>query len=396
MRKQDVLGISLSGLFGELRSSENGLTEEEAAKRFREHGPNILKKEGVSALGVLLRQFQSSLIYLLVAASAISFWIRDYSDGTIIAVILLVNASLGFFQEYRSEKIVEKLSKFISHQVRLRRSGQIVLLDESRIVVGDVLVVREGDIVPADMRLFEADNLEVNESQLTGESVPVVKRVSNDIAKNPDCLVFTGSVIEKGEGVGIVYAIGNDTELGTIARLSTETKKETQYEKSLRSFSSSLMKVVLLGLALVFALKLILNGGFSNAAGLLLFIIAMAVAVVPEVLPVIATVTLSNGALKLAKRHVVVKRLSSLEDLGNVDLLCADKTGTITENRMVINKIVSADDKLFQELAYAAITPLKGRKRRMQNSYDDAFNRYVSDAVRKEAVNFRDLERTSF
>lgn len=395
MQKQEVLRTNLTELYGKLKTSENGLSDREAAERLATAGPNILQRKGAGALSVLLRQFKSSLIYFLIAASAISYGIKDYSDGTVILVILLINTLLGFSQEYRSEKIIEKLSKFISHQIYVRRSGEVKLVDESNIVPGDVLIIREGDIAPADIRLFEAQNLLVNESELTGESVPVVKHPTSG-APNADCLIFAGSVVEKGEGIGVAYATGNDTELGTIAKLSTETKKETQYERSLRSFSSFLMKVALLGLAPVFMFKLILNLGLSNATGLLLFIIAMAVAIVPEALPVIATVTLSSGALKLAKKHVVVRRLTSLEDLGNVNLLCTDKTGTITENKMTIKKITSTDERLFQMFAYVGITPLKSKKKRTQNSYDDAFTRYISEDLKKEARHFKMVKEFPF
>lgn len=385
MRTEDVLKLDLDAVARRLKSSERGLTRKMAAARLAEHGPNVFRRRGGVALRVLGRQFRSSLIYLLVAASAVSYWIGDYTGAAVIAVILLVNTSLGFFQEYRSERIVEKLTKFIKRQVRVARDGETVLLDESEIVPGDVVTLREGDIAPADLRLVRAEDLLVNESQLTGESVPLSKQPTAGTVRVREGLVLAGSVIERGIGAGLVYATGDETELGSIAMLSTETAKETQYEKSLRSFSSFLMNVVLVGLALVFSFKIFLVGGFSDALPLLLFVIALAVAVVPEVLPVIATVSLASGSLKLAKRHVVVKRLSSMEDLGNIDLLCTDKTGTITENRMAIRSIASSDDRLFQTYAYAAIAPLKGRKRRTQNTYDDAFIEYVSDDVKRAA-----------
>ncbi len=393
--KRDASTLRLNELVSKLGSSENGLTNHEATERLARYGKNILEKKGVSALTVLLRQFKSSLIYLLIAASAIAYSVKDHLDGTVILVILLLNTSLGFFEEYRSEKFVEKLSKFITRQVRVKRDGQTVLIDESGLVVGDVIIVREGDIAPADIRLISSENLEVNESQLTGESVPVVKKPESD-GVDPTSLVFAGSVIEKGEGIGVVYAIGNNTELGKVAALSSGTRKETQYEKALGSFSSLFIKIVLIGLTVVLALKIFLSPGFSNITSLLLFVIALAVATVPEVLPVIATLTLSRGALKLAKNHVVVRRLSSLEDLGNVNLLCTDKTGTITENRMSIKKITSPDAVLFQTLAYAAITPVKGRKRRPQNSYDDAFTRYVPENIKKDAENIKIVKELPF
>ncbi len=356
MRKEEAIKTSFDDLVHKLNSSKDGLSAKEADSRIIEHGPNILRKKRVSALLVFGRQFRSSLIYLLLVAIAISYGIKDYSDGTVIVIILLINTLLGFFQEYRSEKIVEKLSKLITTQVRVKRDGSFVLLDQSRIAPGDVIMIREGDIIPADMRLSEADGLQVNESQLTGESSPVVKRVASGDDKSSGSVVCAGSVIEKGKGVGIVYATGEDTELGTIAVLSTKTKRITQYEKSLQAFSSFLMKLTLSVLGLVFMSKVfivLISNGTLRISELSLFVIAMAVAVVPEMLPVIAMVTLSNGAFKLAKEHVVVKRLSSLEDLGNIDLLCTDKTGTLTENKMVIDKIVSVDEDLLQKLAYA-------------------------------------------
>ncbi len=384
MNKDLALKLNQSELFDRLQTSFHGLDQKEAEKRLAEQGLNVVGKRTANALTVLVHQLKSSLVYLLVAASLISYVINDYTDGTVILVILLINTSLGFYQEYRSEKIIERLSRLVTRQIRLKRGDNEVLLDESRIVPGDILTVREGDIVPADVRLFEVDYLQVDESQLTGESTPVIKRVSSASNATTETLLFTGSIIEKGVGTGVVYATGRNTELGKIAKLSTETKRKTQYEKSLHSLSNLLIRVVLISVVLVFIIKLLLNPG-ANITSLLLFTIALAVSTVPEVLPVITTVTLASGAMKLAKRHVVVRRLSSLEDLGNVSLLCTDKTGTLTENKMAIRSITSSDDELFQRLMYATITPLKGRKRRSQNSYDDAFLSHTPEHIRQKA-----------
>jgi len=285
---------------------------------------------------------------------------------------------------------------FISKTVRVKRGGQMLLLDQSDIVPGDIITLHEGDIAPADMRLIESDDLQVNESQLTGESLPVSKRCSDAALTTDENLIFTGSVIEKGEATGVVYATGADTEFGAIVTLSTDTKKSTEYEKSLQSFSNLLIKIVVIALAVVFVLKLFFNTGPLHFTELLLFIISMAIAVVPEVLPVIATVSLSSGALKLAKRHVVVKRLSSMEDLGNINILCTDKTGTLTENKMVIQTIVSTDDAFFQTVAFATIAVLKGRKHRTQNTYDDAFIAYVSKDIQEQARAFTIVKELPF
>ena len=396
MNKKEILNLTKGELMLKLQANVFGLSAQEAEDRLKEYGPNTFGKKTVNAAKVLGRQLKSSLVYLLIVASIISYWIKDYSDGTIILAILLINTLLGFYQEYKSEKVIEKLSRFITNQILVKREDQNVLIDKSQIVVGDIVIVREGDIVPADIRLLESDNLQVNESQLTGESALLTKQLSIGQKTNENDLLFAGSTVEKGEGSGVVYATGKNTELGVIAKLATETKKQTQYEKSLKSFSSSLIRITLFGLGLIFVMKLILNGGFSHITELLLFIIATAVSVVPEVLPVIATVTMSVGALKLAKKHVVVKRLSSLEDLGNVNLLCTDKTGTITENKMAVNKVVAQDQDSLLKFAYASIVDLKGKKRRGQNSYDDAFLNYVSEHVRKEAERLSIIKELPF
>lgn len=388
LKKKDVEKIDQQHLFDLLKSSKNGLNQDEADKRLLLYGPNTLKKNSVNALNVLVRQLKNSLIYLLLLASLLSYWIGDYSDGTIIFIILIINTSLSFYQEYKSEKIIEKLAQFIDMQVQLRRGSDTGLYEQSTMVPGDIAIIHEGDIVPADMKLVETVNLQANESQLTGESSPVLKKQSE--------LLFAGSVIEKGMAVGLVYATGEQTEYGTIASLSRETKKTTQYEQSLQNFSSFLIKIILFGLTFIFISKLILNNSTHHIIDLLLFIIATAVAVVPEVLPVITTVSLSSGALKLAKKHVVVKRLSSVEDLGKVNLLCTDKTGTITENKMIVHKIVSTNQDLFEHFAYASIIQLKGRKRRPQNSYDAAFLSYISENIKRQTKSFCILKELPF
>jgi Mg2+-importing ATPase len=377
MQKKDVIALDPPAVLHALQTSEQGLSTAEATVRLGTQGQNVRKKSPVSAWNILQRQFQNALVYLLVAASLISFVVKDYSDGIVILAILSINTLLGFFQEYKSERIIQKLESFISKTVRVKRNGHIILLDESLIVPGDIVVLKEGDIAPADMRVIEVEDVQVNESALTGESALV--------SKDTTSIIYAGSVIEKGEATGAVYATDGQTEFGAIVRLSTETKKETEYEKSLHAFSTFLLKVVLLALTIIFFAKFFLNRGGLSLTALLLFIISMAIMVVPEVLPVIATVSLSSGALRLAKKHVVVKRLSSVEDLGNISMLCTDKTGTITENKMTVQSLVASDTTLFQLFAAATIVILKNRKRRVADAYDDAFIAYIPKELQEQA-----------
>lgn len=390
LTKKEAITLQGDELFKKLESSPNGLSAAEASHRLALGGPNRLSESKVGALSILGRQLKSSLIYLLAIACGIAFWLHDYSDGTIISVILFLNTGLGFFQEYRSERIVEKLSKFIQKEVLVKRNGEVCVKEEFEVVPGDVMMVKEGDIVVADLRLISADDVEVNESQLTGESQPVVKNATKD------ALLFSGSVVEKGQGVGMVYATGDNAELGAIASLSEHTQKETQYERSLQALSSLLMRFVMAGLAFVFILKFFIAGGFADITEPLLFIIAMAVASVPEVLPVIATVSLSMGALRLARKHVVVKHLPSVEDLGNVTLLCTDKTGTITENKMTISEVVSDDKDLLLEFACGCSVSGRGKHTKHPNPYDEAFINFSSDEIKAKCKRFTIVKELPF
>jgi Mg2+-importing ATPase len=369
-----------------LKCSEQGLSQAEASQRAVQYGPNALTKERTTALRVLVRQFQSALIYFLVVAAVIAFASNDLSDGVIITAILLINAALGFSQEYRSERAVEKLSHLISNQALVKRAGASMLIDVADLVPGDIVTLKEGDVVPADIKLLWAENIEVDESQLTGESVPVPKLVQTAAADSGDSsVIFAGSVVDEGEVTGVVYATADETSLGKIAALSSDIRKVTQYEKSLRAFSTMLMKIIGTALAVTLVVKIILEGGTGNISVLLIFLIALAVAVVPEALPVIATLTLSRGALKLAKEKVVVKRLSSLQDLGNVTLLCTDKTGTLTEGRMTIQRLVASDDALFQTLAYASTDRSSLGTQGTQTSFDAAFEAFIPEGIKKSA-----------
>lgn len=392
MDKQKATTVTTDQLLVELQTSKNGLTSSEAVTRMQQFGPNMLKNEAKrSTLSLLIKQFKSSLVYLLIVASIVSFALKDFNDGAVIAVILVINTGLGFYQEFKSEKAVQKLQILVGKVTKVIRDGEETPLAERLLVPGDLIVLREGDIIPADVRIIEADDLTVNESQLTGESAAVAKNTTGATA-----LVFAGSIIEQGEGKGIVYATAKNTELGKIAHLSSGTKRVTQFERSLASFSSFLVKVTFLTLAIVFILKLVITHDTSHIGSLLLFIVALSIAVVPEAMPVIVTVTLSRGALNLAKQHVIAKTLTAVEDLGNITVLCSDKTGTLTENRQTVKQLVADDPKLFQHLAIASLETVHEKRRRFQGSFDRAFIDFVPKEIQADASHYERLEELPF
>lgn len=332
-----------------LEARTSGLTADEANSRLAVYGPNELTEKRVSALSVLSRQFKGPLVWMLAVAAGIALFLGERLDAATIVVTLLINTAIGFWQEYRSEHAIAKLSAHLAARARVRRDGEIKTVPRRELVPGDIVVLNPGDIAPADLRLVVAHNLVADESVLTGESMPVEKTVAAlDGATRPDqarnC-VFMLSQIRTGFAEGLVIATRFDTELGHAAKLTEETKHVSAFEKNISQLASFLMKAVLLVLAVVFVANLLIKGR-DHAGEQLLFAIALAVSVIPEALPAVASITLARGALKLATKSVVVRRLSAIEDLGHIEILCTDKTGTITQSIMHVAGIFGADPRL--------------------------------------------------
>ncbi|MCL2037747.1 cation-transporting P-type ATPase [Candidatus Saccharibacteria bacterium] len=373
--------------------SPSGLSSTAAKQKLQQFGPNAFAKEKLSAIKTFAKQLFNALNFILIFASALSFYLRDYTDALIILAIVLLNSILGFVQEYRSEKAVEKLSELLKHEALVIRDGKQILIDVADLVPGDTIILKGGDIVPADTKIMTAADLSVNESQLTGESVPIDKKP--DDANSPKGLLYTGSVIERGDCQGVVYATGNHTQLGKIAQLSKDTKKTTPYQKSISEFSFSIMRIIGVTIILILVAKSFSIQGTSDLASVVLFTIALAMTVVPEALPMIMTVNLSNGALKLAQQKVIVKRLSAIEDLGRVNILCTDKTGTLTEDKLAITELFSDDEDLFKKLAIASIEDAKIKHGQL-NSFDRAFSNFVPKDIQATVDNWRQYESLPF
>ncbi len=377
--------------------SLNGLNEDEVLAREEKYGFNEFTAAKNSAFKIFLRQFKNSIIYLLIIAAFIAFALGDFTDGCAITIILLINAALGFSQEFRSERTAEKLSKLIGHHVMVIRNGAETIINKREVVPEDIVVLKEGDIVPADCLVLEANNLFVDESQLTGESEEVAK--SPGEGKDRKSQIFSGSIVKRGKAVVQVFATGEKSELGKIATLAIDTKESTKYEQSLGQFSNFLVKMTLFCLAIIFTAKLFILGFHLGVAVLmvyLLFVIALAVAVVPEAMPVITTITLSVGAMKLTKRHVIVKKMSAIEDLGNVTILCTDKTGTLTQNKLTVVGISAADSEKLSLYACAAREVLDTKRKRMGNAFDEAITSFASADALEQAVDFEIIDEIPF
>lgn len=371
-----------------------GLTSIQAKEKLEMFGENSFTREKTKIYRTLLNQLINPFSFILIFASALSAYMGEYTDTIVIMSIVLLNVVLGFVQEFRSGKAVEKLSELIDRQALVIRDKEQLLIDVKELVPGDTIILRGGDVVPADVQIITSNNLSVNESQLTGESVPINK--GHHTTDSRAQLLFAGSVIERGYCECIVCATGNDTGLGKIATLSKNTRKVTPYQKSLTEFSFFILRIIGVTLVLMLSIKVFTLQNISEFADLILFTIALAMTVIPEALPMITTLTLSNGALQLARHNVIVKRLSAVEDLGRVNILCTDKTGTLTQDHLTITEVISEDDDLFQKLAYAGIEDIKVKNKTHTNSFDRAFLDYVSDDIKAQVEDWTQLRSIPF
>lgn len=318
-----------------LETSLQGLTSEQAAARLNRVGPNVLLEHRLRAVAVLWRQLRNPLLLLLLAAAATSVAVGEHADAFIIFAIIAMSVGLGFFNEYRAERAMLDLHRRVRHRALAVRDGASRAIDVAELVPGDVVELAMGDVVPADVRLCEAHDLECDQSVLTGESLPAGKdarRVNAGVpfAELSNC-AFMGTVVKSGAARGVVVATGPRTAFGDIAMHLMKQPPETAFQIGLRAFSRLLVNVTLILTVAVFAVNAALHHPLLES---LLFSLAIAVGLTPQLLPAIVTVSLATGARRLAKRSVIVKRLISIEDLGNVDVLFTDKTGTLTEGRV--------------------------------------------------------------
>ncbi|MGI9449217.1 MAG: cation-translocating P-type ATPase [Geminicoccaceae bacterium] len=318
---------------------ERGLAGRDVAERQRKFGKNRLKRHRTrGVIGILTGQLRSLIVWLLAAAAALSFYVGDRPEGLAIIAVIVINAAIGFFTELRALRSMEALRRIAKVQTRVCRDGQIQDIDARELVPGDIVVLEAGDIVTADLRLAEAANLQCDESVLTGESTPVDKGTAildatTAVAERKN-MVFKGTAITQGSGRGIVVGTGMATELGRISQLVEEAKPETSpLEKRLDQLAHRLIWLTLL-LAAITAGAGILRG--REIVAMVETSIALAVAAVPEGLPVVATLGLARGMWRMARRHALMVRLSAVETLGATTVVLTDKTGTLTENRMTV------------------------------------------------------------
>ncbi|MFW5991230.1 MAG: cation-translocating P-type ATPase [Candidatus Nanoarchaeia archaeon] len=345
----------------ELQTQNNGLSKEEARERLKEQGENKLNTEKkISPLKIFLNQFKSFIIYLLFIAVFLSLLIGQVVSAMLIFGILILNALIGFFQEYSTQKSLKALQKLNYISARAYRNNKLTSIDSKKLVAGDIVYLEAGDIVPADCRILEINRLEVEESSLTGESKPV-KKFNEKIKQKVDLgdrknMVFSSTVVTKGYGWAVVVKTGMDTEIGKITAMVRDVEEEqTPLQRRLERFGKKLSYAIL-GICLLIFLMLLYTEGFSidNLNKFALVALGLAVAAVPTVLPSVVTITLSVGVNRLLKKNALVRNLASVETLGSCDVICTDKTGTLTKNEMTVIKAATFNSEAnISGLGYA-------------------------------------------
>jgi P-type Mg2+ transporter len=327
--------LSVSEVLTQLSSSPSGLTSDEVRRRATLCGPNALRTHHARPWAVLVRQFRSPLLILLVVTAVVSFFVGDRNDAIIIGVILALSTVLGFVNEYRAEVAAQDLHEQLRHRTVVRRDGSWTTCDVTDLVPGDVVRLAIGGLVPADLRVLSADGLDCDEAVLTGESQPVDKSAEQvtDAASLGDLrsCAFMGTIVHAGSGEAVVVATGARTEFGRIAVSLGEQQEQTEFQVGLRDFSMLLARVAIVLSASIFAINLVLGRPVIDA---ILFSLAIAVGITPQLLPAVVTTSMAAGSRRLARLKVLVKRLVCIEDLGDIELLLTDKTGTLTEGKI--------------------------------------------------------------
>lgn len=371
---QNFWHLSTDEALAQLSCSKNGLTDIEASKRLKTYGPNTIKAtSNTSAILLFLSQFKSPVTLLLIAAALLSAGLGDVPDTVIILTIVLISSFLGFWQEKGAADAVKELLKLVQLHCTVLRAGQKKELPVEAVVPGDIVFLNAGDLIPGDSLLLESEELYIDEAAFTGETYPVEKVcgvLPNDtpLAKRTNAL-FMGSHVISGKASALIVMTGKDTEFGKISSQLQQKSPETDFEKGIRKFGYMLMEITLLLVIIIFAINVFLHKPVLDS---FLFSLALAVGLTPQLLPAIISVNLSTGARRMAKLKVIVKRLSSIENFGSMNILCSDKTGTITEGKVNLKDSLDINGKHSDKvLQYAWLNA----------SMQQGFNNPIDEAI---------------
>jgi Mg2+-importing ATPase len=367
--------ISVSGMLQNLESKKEGLTSDEAQKRLELYGSNLLKpKKHPDIFNLLISQFKSPIILILLLATVLSFFLKDRVDAFIILLIVIVSGLLGFWQEHSASNAVEKLLSIVRIKASVMRDGIAKEIPIEEIVPGDIVVLNAGDIIPGDGLIQESKDLFIDEAMLTGETFPVEKMATvlpaETLLSQRTNALWMGTHVVSGSATALIVHTGKETEFGKVSERLKLRPQETEFEHGIRRFGYFLMEVTLVLVVSIFAINVFLARPVLDS---FLFSLALAVGLTPQLLPAIISINLSHGAKRMAQKKVIVKRLSSIENFGSMNVICSDKTGTLTEGIVQLQSALDVDGNANEKvLFYAYINAF----------YETGFTNPIDEAIR--------------
>lgn len=379
--REEVKNSSISDLYGKFSSSEKGISSDEAQNRLSVYGYNEIKEKKINPLVKFLSYFWGPIPWMIEVAAILSAVIHHWEDFVIILVLLMLNAVVGFWQEHKADNAIELLKKKLALKAKVLRDGKWMEISARDLVPGDVVRIRLGDIIPADLKLLEGDYLQVDESALTGESLPVQKKASDT--------AYSGSIAKKGEMNGLVVGTAMNTYFGRTAKLVEEAKTISHFQKAVIKIGDYLIIVAIIMVAIIFVVAMFRHESWLNT---LQFALVLTVAAIPVALPAVLSVTMAVGATALAKKEAIVSKLVAIEEMAGMDILCSDKTGTITKNQLTLAEVepfgsATKDDVLL----YATLASREEDK----DPIDDAIiakTKSMAEIVKYKAVEFHPFD----
>ena len=342
---KEFWSYDLDDILKRLKTNKAGLSSKEAEERIDKYGQNIFEeKKSSSNLSIFINQFKNPIIMILIFAAILSMFLKDYSDGIIILIIIIISAFLSYSHESKANNAVKKLLSSVSVTSSVLRDGKFGEIDNAMLAIGDIINVKTGDMIPADCLLIEENSLSMDESSLTGETFPVEKTIqklpTNTGLSDRKNSLWMGTHVISGSGMAVIVNLAKDSEFGKITLSLNKKDSDTDFEKGIRDFGNLILHVTTLLIGIIFLFNIILNKSFLES---FMFALALSVGLTPQMLPAIISVNLSQGAKRMSEQGVIVKKLNAIENFGSMTVMCSDKTGTITQGRVKLDSALDCN-----------------------------------------------------
>ena len=353
---KDFWSYDIDYILNKLETSKDGLSSQEAEKRLEDYGENIFEeKKSDSKFIVFLNQFKNPIALILIFAAILSIFLKDYSDGVIILIIIIISAFLSYSHESKANDAVKKLLSTVSVKSSVLRDGNFQEMDNSKLTVGDIISVKTGDMIPADCLLIDGNSLSMDESSLTGETFPIEKTLEKIPAEtglsDRKNSLWMGTHVIGGSGKSVIVNLAKDSEFGKITASLDERDSDTDFEKGIKNFGNLILQVTTILIGLIFVFNIVLNKPFLES---FMFALALSVGLTPQMLPAIISLNLSQGAKRMSEQGVIVKKLNSIENFGSMTVMCSDKTGTITKGKLTLDSCIDFKGQVSENLKVLA------------------------------------------